>query len=219
MEVDILVEAITKAVKKVINEEDFVQVEASGRHIHLSRQAIDDLFGKGYQLTKVKDLSQPGQFVCKERMTIVGPKGKLENVVILGPERTNSQVEISATDAVAIGKQVPVRESGDISGTPGVTLVNGSRKLLLHEGLIVAKRHIHVSPDDAVRMNVEHKEIVQVKVFGKRQLIFDDVVIRVHPNYRTFMHIDFDEANACGFEKGTLGKIIKKVPRGEANGC
>lgn len=203
-------ETIAKAVRKVMLEESLVEVEASGRHVHLSREAIDYLFGKGYQLTKDKELSQPGQFACKERITIAGPKGKLENVVILGPERRECQAEISMTDAVTLGLKVPVRESGDIDGTPGITLIHQDRKLQLEKGLIVAKRHIHVSPEDALKLNVKNKEIVQVKVFGERSLIFDDVVIRVHPNFRTRMHIDYDEANACGFQNGALGKIIKK---------
>lgn len=209
----LLTETITNTVKKVMLEESLVEVEASGRHVHLNREAIDYLFGEGYQLTKARNLSQPGQFVCKERLTLVGPKGKLENVVILGPERKESQVEISLTDANALGLQVPVRESGDIEGSPGITLVHQGRQLELDKGLIIAKRHIHVSPDDAEILDVENKEIVQVKVFGERSLIFDEVVIRVHPNFYTYMHIDYDEANACGFSKGTLAKIIKKSNR------
>ncbi|WP_269745343.1 ethanolamine utilization phosphate acetyltransferase EutD [Pontibacillus litoralis] len=200
-------------VREVVNkvmEGFYFEVEASGRHIHLDRPTIDALFGKGYQLTKAKDLSQPGQFACKERVTIVGPKGELKNVVILGPERKKSQVEVSLTDARALGVQVPVRESGDIKGTPGITLVSGDQRVELTEGCIAAKRHVHMSPSDAKRFQVEDKEIVQVKVMGDRPLIFDDVVIRVHPNYRTYMHIDIDEANACGHKKGTLGQIIKR---------
>ncbi len=214
----LLAETITNTVKKVMLEESFVEVEASGRHVHLSREAIDFLFGEGYELTKAKPLSQPGQFACKERITVAGPKGKLENVVILGPERKASQVEVSLTDAVALGKQIPVRESGDIEGTPGITLIHNDRQLELDKGLIVAKRHIHVSPEDAEILQVENKELVQVKVFGERSLTFDEVVIRIHPNYRTYMHIDFDEANACGFRKGVLGKIIKKSPGSQPGG-
>ncbi|GAB3796398.1 hypothetical protein GCM10028868_16330 [Virgibacillus kimchii] len=207
----LLAETITNTVKKVMLEESFVEVEASGRHVHLSREAIDFLFGEGYQLTKAKELSQPGQFACKERITIAGPKGKIENVVILGPERKASQVEVSLTDAVTLGRNIPVRESGDIDRTPGITLIHKDRQLELDKGLIAAKRHIHVSPRDAELLKVENKEIVQVKVFGDRSLTFDEVVIRIHPNFRTFMHIDFDEANACGFKKGVLAKIIKKT--------
>ncbi|GGP12883.1 hypothetical protein GCM10011346_30650 [Oceanobacillus neutriphilus] len=207
---ELLVKTIEEAVKKEMLNQSLVEIEASGRHVHLSREAVDYLFGAGYQLTKAKELSQPGQYACKERITIKGPKGKLENVVILGPERSSSQVEVSKTDAVVLGGNIPVRESGDIDGTPGVTIVYGDKELYLEEGLIVAKRHIHVALHDAAKLQVEHKEIVQVKVFGERSLIFDDVVIRVHPNYQTYMHIDFDEANSCEFQQGALGKIIKK---------
>lgn len=205
-----MMEVIRQTVKKAMIEESFVELEASGRHVHLSREAIDYLFGPGYQLTKAKDLSQPGQFACKERITIKGPKGKFENVVILGPERKASQVEVSLTDAVVLGEKVPVRESGHIEGTPGITLIHKDRELTLDKGLIVAKRHIHVSPEDAEKLQVKNHEMVQVKVFGERSLIFDEVVIRISPNYRTFMHIDFDEANACGFKKGMIVKVIKK---------
>lgn len=203
-------ETIRQAVKKAMVEESFVELEASGRHVHLSREAIDYLFGEGYQLTKAKELSQPGQFACKERITVKGPKGKFENVVILGPERIASQVEVSLTDAVVLGEKVPIRESGHIEGTPGVTLIHNGRELNLDKGLIAAKRHIHVSPEDAEKLQVKNHEIVQVKVFGARSLIFDEVVIRISPSYRTFMHIDFDEANACGFTKGMAVKVIKK---------
>lgn len=198
---------ITEVFSKV--KEQFIEVEASGRHIHLNRTAIDQLFGEGYQLTKSRELSQPGQFVCKERLTIIGPKGKFENVVILGPERKDSQVEVSLTDAVTLGIKAPVRESGNIFGTPSIILKSPIAKIMLPNGVIAAKRHIHVSPEDAKRFKLEDKEIVQVKVYGSRPLIFDDVLVRVSEKYRTYMHIDYDEANACGFSKGTLGRIIK----------
>src|SRR5699024_3074735 len=204
-----IMDTIKKAIKKAMIEEGFVELEASGRHVHLSREAIDYLFGEGNKLTKYRELSQPGQYACKERITIAGPKGELENVIILGPERKASQVEVSSTDAVVLGEDIPVRESGDIKGTPGITLINNDRKLKLNEGLIVAKRHIHVSPEDAEKLNVRNKEVVQVKVFGERSLIFDDVIIRISPNYRTSMHIDFDEANARSCKKRGLAKIIK----------
>ncbi|MBF0780126.1 MULTISPECIES: ethanolamine utilization phosphate acetyltransferase EutD [unclassified Granulicatella] len=204
-------ELISKVLEKVQNEvSNSFEVEASGRHIHLSQADVDTLFGKGYELTKQKDLSQPGQYACKERITVLGPKGAFHNVVILGPVRPESQVEISLTDGLALGVKAPIRESGDIEGTPGIVLVNGNNVVSLEKGLIVAKRHIHMSPDDARKAGVENKEIVQVKVEGARPLIFDDVVVRVHPNFATAMHIDYDEANACGFTKGMRGRIIKK---------
>lgn len=186
------------------------EVEASGRHIHLCQEDLETLFGKGYQLTKAKDLSQPGQYACQERLAVVGPKGTFQNVVILGPTRKESQVEISLTDCLHLGTKAPIRESGDTDGTPGVVLVNGDKSVSLSKGLIVAKRHVHMSPEDAKRANVVNREIVQVKVEGDRPLIFDDVVIRVHPEFVTSMHIDYDEANACGFKKGMRGRIIKK---------
>lgn len=204
-------ELVNVVVEKVKEKMSFsFEVEASGRHIHLSQEHVDALFGEGYQLTKAKDLSQPGQYACKERITVLGPKGALHNVVILGPTRPESQVEISLTDGLALGVKAPIRESGDTAGTPGVTLINVNKHIVLDKGLIVAKRHIHMTPEDAVKANVVNKEIVQVRVEGTRPLIFDDVVVRVHPNFATAMHIDYDEANACGHSKGTRGYIIKK---------
>ncbi|MGX7351519.1 ethanolamine utilization protein PduL [Enterococcus canis] len=201
---------VTQIVEEVVKRltELTFEVEASGRHIHLSRHEIDCLFGEGYQLTKVKDLSQPGQFVCKERITIAGPKGMFKNVVILGPERAASQVEVSLTDSRELGINAPIRESGHIDGTPGVVLINGDRSVQLEKGLIVAKRHIHMTPEDAVKNHVENGQIVKVKVDGQRALIFDDVVVRVSPKFATYMHIDYDEANACGLVKGTRGRIL-----------
>lgn len=186
------------------------EVEASGRHIHICQKDLETLFGQGYQLTKAKDLSQPGQFACQERLTILGPKGAFHNVVILGPVRPESQVEISLTDCLKLGIVAPIRESGDTDGTPGLVLVNGDKCLALEKGLIVAKRHVHMTPEDAERENVQNKEIVQVKIHSQRPLIFDDVVIRVSPHFATAMHIDYDEANACGHKKGVRGSIIKK---------
>ncbi|WP_068780899.1 ethanolamine utilization phosphate acetyltransferase EutD [Paenibacillus sp. GM2] len=204
-----LVESIIHEVVKRVQEETCIEIEASGKHVHLCREDIDALFGKGYQLTKAKDLSQPGQYACKERVTLIGPKGSLHNVVVLGPERKASQVEVSLTDSVVLGISAPVRESSKLEGTPGVIIASGSNMIWLEQGLIAAQRHIHVKAEDAEKYNVKNGEIVQVKVYGKRPLIFDDVLIRVSPNYETYMHIDYDEANACGFTKGTKGKILK----------
>lgn len=211
-----LIESIVKELKKTniikqsINKEKIVEIEASGRHIHLDRPTIDALFGEGYKLTKIKDLSQPGQFVCKERINVVGPKGILKNVVVLGPERSVSQVEVSVTDSRLLGILVPLRESGKVEGTPGVYLMRDNQMVYLNEGLIVAKSHIHMTKKDAERWLLSDKELVQVKVEGDRPLIFDDVIVRVDENYATFMHIDYDEANACLFRSGLIGKIIKK---------
>lgn len=204
-----LVDQIVDEVVKELKDRLFIEVEASGRHVHLSRSDVDTLFGPGYQLTKVKDLSQPGQYACQERVSVTGPKGTLNNVVVLGPERKDTQVEVSLTDALVIGVKSPVRQSGDITGTPGVTISNGDKKIHLEKGLIVAKRHVHMTPEDASKFNVVDGEIVKVKVFGERPLIFDDMVIRVHKDFRTYIHIDYDEANACGYTKGTWGMILK----------
>ncbi|HEL2402316.1 TPA: phosphate propanoyltransferase [Streptococcus suis] len=204
-------ELIDKIATRVQDElEGSFEIEASGRHIHLSQEDLETLFGKDYSLTKAKDLSQPGQFACKERLTILGPKGSFQNVVILGPVRGATQVEVSLTDCLKLGVNAPIRESGQIEDTPGIVLINGSKVVSLDKGLIVAKRHIHMTPEDAAKANVVNKEIVQVQVGGERGLIFDDVVIRVHPKFATYMHIDYDEANACGFKKGMRGRIIKK---------
>ncbi|MGM1044969.1 MAG: ethanolamine utilization phosphate acetyltransferase EutD [Bacillota bacterium] len=205
-----LVEDIVKEVIKRVQEQTFIEIEASGKHVHLNREAIDELFGKGYQLTKARDLSQPGQYACKERVTLIGTRGALYNVVVLGPERKESQVEVSHTDAVVLGLSVPVRESGKLEDTPGIIIASGSKMIRLHQGLIAAQRHIHVKAEEAEKYNVKNGEIVQVKVYGKRPLIFDDVLIRVSSNYETYMHIDYDEANACGFTKGMKGQILKK---------
>ena len=202
---------IDKVIDRIQNELDgSFEVEASGRHVHLSRKELDALFGTGYELTKAKDLSQPGQYASKERLTVVGPKGAFHNVVILGPVRKESQVEVSLTDCLQLGVKAPIRESGDIEGTPGIVLVNGDKSVSLDKGLIVAKRHVHMTPEDAEKIGVKNHDIVKVKVEGARPLIFDDVVIRVSPKFATYMHIDYDEANACGFKKGTRGRIIKK---------
>lgn len=201
---------IDKVIDRIQNELDSsFEVEASGRHVHLSRKELDALFGTGYELTKAKDLSQPGQYASKERLTVVGPKGAFHNVVILGPVRKESQVEISLTDCLQLGVKAPIRESGDIEGTPGIVLVNGDKSVSLDKGLIVAKRHVHMTPEDAEKIGVKNHDIVKVKVEGARPLIFDDVVIRVSLKFATYMHIDYDEANACGFSKGIRGRIIK----------
>ena len=185
-----------------------IEMEASGRHIHLSRAHVEALFGPGYQLTPVKDLSQPGQFACKERVTLVGPRGELKNVVVLGPERGESQVEISLTDAVSLGITPPVRQSGDIAGTPGLTVRCGERLITLDHGLIAAQRHIHMTPKDAGRRGVKDGQVVRLKTFTARPLVFDDVVVRVSPKFSTVVHLDYDEANACGFHKGDRGMIL-----------
>jgi putative phosphotransacetylase len=206
---DMNTEYIVEEVIKRVSEKFQITVEASGRHLHLSRESIDILFGTGYELTKVKELSQPGQYSCSERVSITGPKGTIKNVIVLGPERNETQVEISRTDALILGVKAPIRESGKLQGSAGITISTEKASLTIKEGLIVAKRHIHLSPEDAKLFKVCDKDIVKVQISGERPLIFDDVVIRVNKEYRTFMHIDYDEANACGYDKRTTGKIVK----------
>ena len=186
-----------------------VEMEASGRHVHLDRAGVEQLFGPGYRLNRVKDLSQPGQFACAERVSLEGPKGILQNVVVLGPERPESQVEISLTDGVALGITPPVRLSGDIAGTPGITLRHGDRVLRLERGLVAAKRHIHMTPADAARFGVADKQTVRLRCFTARPAVLEEVEVRVSPKFSTVVHIDYDEANACGFRKGDRGLILK----------
>ena len=184
-------------------------VETSARHVHINQEALSILFGADAALTKKKDLSQPGQFACVERVDIVGPKNTLKNVSILGPERPAVQVEISATDARALGLPAVVRESGDLSGTPGCTIVGPNGTLEIKEGVIVAKRHIHVTPEDASEMRLTDKQLVQVKIDSKeRPLIFGNVVVRVSPSYALAMHIDTDESNAAGCAGQIFGEIV-----------
>lgn len=210
VQTNINIEAIIDTVIKELKEQLFILVEASGRHVHLSREDVNTLFGSGYQLTPIKNLSQPGQFACEERVTITGPKNSIQNVVVLGPERSKSQVEVSLTDALTLGIKAPVRLSGDIKGTPGIKITNpkNGASIEIKEGLIVAKRHIHMTPEDAKRFHVSNGDSVKVKVFGERPVILEDVDIRVDKNFSTAMHIDYDEANACGYTKETKGMII-----------
>ena len=186
-----------------------VLVETSARHIHLSREAVDVLFGEGYELTNKKDLSQPGQFACAEKLLVGGPKGSLK-ASILGPTRNASQVEISLTDARSIGVCAPIRESGDIAGSGACKLVNpdNGKELELTEGVIAAKRHIHLTPEAAEEMGVTDKQIVSVEIKSERTTVFGDVVVRVNKSFAPAMHIDTDEANAaCAF--GTIyGTIV-----------
>ena len=173
-----------------------VEIEASGRHIHLCRRDLEALFGPGYQLNRVKDLSQPGQYACAERVTLAGPRGELR------------QAEISLTDAVALGVTPPVRLSGDTAGTPGITVRHGDRTVEISPGLVAAKRHIHMTPEDAGRFGVADGQTVRLKCFTARPLIFGDMEVRVSPKFATAAHIDYDEANACGFRPGDRGLLL-----------
>lgn len=187
-----------------------VLIETSARHVHVTEADLKVLFGENATLTFKKALSQPGQFACEERVTLVGPKKQIANVSILGPVRSATQVEISATDARTLGVDIAIRESGDLKGTPGCKLVGPCGEIDLTEGVIVAKRHIHMTPEDAVELNLTDKEIVSVKVVNEyRSLVFGDVVVRVRSDFSKAMHIDTDESNAGFIAPGTIGEIIK----------
>jgi propanediol utilization protein len=199
--------SVAQRVLKLLNG-PVVPIEASGRHIHLSREAVDKLFGAGYKLTKAAELSQPGQFACAERLRAKGPKGELGSVVVLGPERGETQMEISATDALTLGVRAALRLSGDTRETPGIKLVGPAGEIELEHGVIVAERHIHMATQDAARWGFVDGQTVSLRVFGERGVIFCGVPLRVSPDFATAMHIDYDEANACGFQKGMPGFIV-----------
>ena len=184
----------------------FIELEASGRHVHLTREAALTLFG--HPLTPKRPLSQPGQFVCQERVRLVTPKGSIDRVAVLGPERKSCQVELSATDCVALGIDAPVRLSGDTAGSPGIVLESESGQIRLSEGVIIAQRHIHMTPEDARARGLSDRASVQLRTLTRRPLTFEEVVVRVSPDFRTYAHLDYDEANACGFRKGDLGMIV-----------
>lgn len=185
-------------------------VETSARHVHVTEETLEVLFGKGHTLTKKKDLSQPGQYACEERVEIVGPKKSLAGVSILGPCRKADQVELSATDARSIGIAAPIRESGDTAGSGACKLVGPCGEVELKEGVIVAKRHIHLTKADAEELGVKDKDVVWVKLdTPERKAILGDVVCRVSDSYARAMHIDTDEANAIGSVPGQKGVIVK----------
>jgi len=185
-------------------------VETSARHVHLCKADVEKLFGPGHSLTKSRDLSQPGEFLSEERVDVIGPKRTLTNIAVLGPERPASQVEVSLTDSFTLGAAGMVRESGDVAGTPGVVLKGPMGEIEINEGLIVAKRHIHMTPEQAAEFGVEDKQIVSVAVDTARPVVFGDVVVRVRPTFALAMHADTDEANAAGIGKsGCQGRIVK----------
>ena len=198
MELEKLTEKIIKGI--------FVELEASGRHVHVNEEQANILFGHG--LTPSRPLSQPGQFLAQERVTVRGPKGEFQNVAVLGPARGKAQVEISLTDGKTLGIVPPVRLSGDVAATPGAELIGPKGSLTIKEGVIAAKRHIHMTPEDAKHFRVKDKQAVKLQTFTDRPVIFEDVIVRVSPDFATFVHLDYDEANACGFQKGDLGRIF-----------
>ena len=189
-----------------------ILVETSARHVHVTKETLEILFGKDAALTKKKDLSQPGQFACEERVTVVGPKKSLANVSILGPCPGADQVELSATDARSIGLPIAIKESGDIAGTPGCKLIGPCGEVEIKEGVIVAKRHIHLVPETAEKLGVKNKDIVWVKIeTPERKAVLGDVVIRVSENFADAMHIDTDESNAVGATPNLYGEILKTL--------
>lgn len=187
-----------------------VLVETSARHVHVTEADLKILFGADAELVPMKNLSQPGQYASEQRVSVVGPRGEMKNIVILGPTRNATQVEISATDARVLGIRAVIRESGDIEGTPGCTLVGPAGAVTITQGVIVAKRHIHITPAEASDFGVKDKEVVSVRVLSdQRSITFDDVVIRVRDDFALAMHIDTDEANAGNIGPGTYGEIIQ----------
>ena len=191
---------------------DEILIETSARHVHVTQETLEILFGKGAELTKKKDLSQPGQFASEQRVTVIGPKRELANVSILGPCRGANQVELSATDARSIGVDIVVRESGDIAGTPGCTIKGPAGEVIIKEGVIVAKRHIHLTPETAEKLGVKNKDTVWVKCnTNGRAAILGDVVVRVSDKFADAMHIDTDESNAISATPNLMGEIIKEL--------
>jgi len=184
----------------------FIELEASGRHVHVTKEQAMTLFG--HSLTPKRPLSQPGQYLSNERVTVKGPKGEFTNVAVLGPERKEAQVEISLTDGRTLGLTPPVRPSGDVKGSPGAVLVGPCGSVTLQQGVIAAQRHIHITPQDAARFKVQDKQLVKLQTFTDRPVTFEDVLVRVSKDFATAAHLDYDEANACGFASGDLGRII-----------
>lgn len=196
------IEHLAEAVKRNI----FVELEASGRHVHVTKEQAKTLFG--HALTPKRPLSQPGQYLANERVTVIGPKGEFQNVAVLGPERKEAQVEVSLTDGKTLGLTPPVKLSGDVTGSPGATLVGPLGKVTLDRGVIAARRHIHMTPEDAAHFGVKDKQVVKLQTYTDRPLVFGDTVVRVSPSFATYVHLDYDEANACGFRPGDLGRIL-----------
>lgn len=199
---------VNEAVKRLQKKDEGIMVEASGRHAHLSKELVEILFGKGYKLTQKRELSQPGQYLCEEKIMIIGPKGTIQNISVLGPEREETQIELSQTDAVSIGVKAPVKMSGDIENSSSVIIATQNEAVKLEKGVIVAKRHMHITPEDAGKYGVSNNEEINIKINGERGVIFTNVAVRVSSKFNTVVHIDYDEANACGFIKGMKATIV-----------
>ncbi|MFW5961885.1 MAG: phosphate propanoyltransferase [bacterium] len=191
------------------NTDKVIPIEASGRHVHLSQKDVGNLFGKGYKLNEKRSLSQPGQFLAEEKLRLIGPKKVIDNVAILGPARDSTQVELSKTDAVSLGVAAPLRLSGNTENSASLFIASEQNVIQLKQGVIIAKRHIHMTPADAEKLGLCDREIVNVEALTERPIIFKDVLVRVNKNYKLNMHLDYDEANACLLKKGDQGKIIK----------
>ena len=201
-----MTEAEIAALAEAIAGQLFVPVEASGRHVHVTKAQALALFG--HPLTPKRPLSQPGQYLAQERVTVIGPKGKLEKVAVLGPERSEGQVEISLTDGKVLGIQPPVRQSGDVKDSPGAVVEGPMGQVTMNQGVIAAQRHIHLHPKDAEKFGIRDKQTVKLRVFSDRPLVFEDVTVRVREDFAAAVHLDYDEANACGFKQGDLGRIL-----------
>jgi len=186
-----------------------IPIEISARHIHLTQAHVDALFGAGCQLSKVKDLSQPGQYAAKEQVDVIGPKGELEKVRVLGPTRPESQIELSATDARKIGIPAFYRQSGDTKGTAGVTLRGPKGEVKLEQGAIIALRHLHCDLDNAAKLGIKDKEIVAIRIGGPRALVLENVLVRVNKDFALALHMDTDEGNAVGLEPGITGELVR----------
>lgn len=184
----------------------FIELEASGRHVHITAEQAKTLFG--HELTPERPLSQPGQYLAKERVTLQGPKGKFYNVAVLGPVRKEAQVEISLTDGKQLGIRPPIHPSGDVENSPGIILIGETGTVSLPRGVIAAQRHLHLTPESAAHFGVRDKQVVKLQTFTQRPTIFDDVLVRISPEFADRAHLDFDEANACAMEKGDLGRIL-----------
>ncbi len=202
-------EKVIEAVVDEIRTAGLVQIEVSARHVHLDKESVEALFGVGHKLTPKRELSQPGQYLEEERVDVIGPKGSFKNVAVLGPERKHVQVEVSFSDAFALGINPPIRQSGDTKGSASVTLVGPAGEITIDEGAIVALRHVHMTPEDAEKLGLVDNQVVSVEALTDRKLVFEDTVIRVSPNFRTRMHVDIDEAGAAHIAGFALGKIIK----------
>jgi len=214
-EKDLIHEVVKEVVSRVAGttsgQELFsVPIGVSARHLHVSQAHLEELFGRGYTLKNFKDLTQPGQFAAEEQVTLVGPKGVLQKVRILGPCRSKTQVELSQTDAFGLGiNNIPVRDSGDLENSPGITICGPNGAVVIKEGVVIAKRHIHLTSENAKQYNLADKDLVRVKIDTERAITLENVLIRVSDQYAMDFHLDFDEANACGAKTGMQGKVIK----------